>query len=105
MPEMLQDWSKSESWRAEIDRSRRYAEPYETLWNTNLKYYIGESPDAADANASANNYVNINADFFVTELKVSQLFYDTPTLTLTSKGHFKPRKPAAPPQQPSEQPS
>ncbi len=91
-----QDWSLPRLWKSEVERSRRFAETYWATWQTNLNYYIGQTPDAADAQANSENWVNINADFYNTELKVAQLFYDTPTLTLTSKGEFAPQQPAAP---------
>ena len=97
------DFSQASAWQAEIERSRRFAEPYWNDWAANLNYYIGKSPDAADANADKQTYVNVNADFYNVELKVAQLFYETPALTLTAKGEFRPQRPAmaipgAPPQ-------
>lgn len=107
LPADEMDWRKPTSWRGEVERSRRFAETYWPEWQTNLNYYVGESPDVADAQTNSENWVNINADFYNTELKVAQLFYDTPTLTLTSKGEFAPQRPAAsipgqPPQPPPD---
>jgi hypothetical protein len=92
----LNNFSKAEAWRAEVERSSRVAETYWPAWLDNLNYYIGKSPDAAAANANESNYVNVNADFYNVELKLAQLFFDTPTLQLTSQGEFRPQPPAAP---------
>jgi hypothetical protein len=89
------DFSQASAWKAEIERSRRVAEPYWSNWQDNLNNYVGKSEDAVAANANGSNFVNVNADFYHAELKVAQLFYDTPSLTLTSQGAFKPQKPAA----------
>lgn len=102
-PTNAADFSQPAAWIAELDRSRRLAETYWPDWEENLGYYTGKSPEATTANEAQQPYVNINADFYNVEIKVAQLFFETPTLTLTSKGEFKPHKPAmalpgAPPQ-------
>ncbi len=97
------DYSKPAAWVHELQRSKALAENFWPDWEASLNYYIGKSPDAADANADKNSYVNVNADFYNVEIKIAQLFYDTPNLTLTAKGDFRAPAPAmqipgAPPQ-------
>jgi hypothetical protein len=108
-PTLATDFSQPEAWKQELERSRRFAETYWPDWEASLNYYIGKSPDAADANADKQSYVNINADFYNVELKVAQLFYETPNLTLTAKGDFRAPAPAQPmpgmPPQPTPDPT
>ena len=68
------DWSLASTWLAEVERSRRTADPYWSDWEISLNYYTGKSPDAADATATNLNYVNVNADFYY-----SCLLYTSPS--------------------------
>ena len=107
MPDRSADFSTSPAWQAEVDRSRTLAETYWPEWEASLNYYVGQVPGDADLRVDANTTVNVNADFYNVELKVAQLFYDTPALALTSKGEFQAPMPAmqmpgAPPQPPPD---
>lgn len=74
-----------EFWRDEIARSERIAEPLHSKWETNLKYYTGDITDKPTP-----EFVNVNVDFYETEQKGGQLFYDTPELQLAPGAGFEP---------------
>ncbi len=77
--------SDAKFWLSEIARSREVGKTFESDWQTNLDYYTGKNPDAAKTDG---DFVNVNVDFYETELKTGQLFYETPELQLVKKGAF-----------------
>lgn len=73
-------------WKGEIDRAERASKASQDQGDQNVKWYLGQSPDAA---AAKGDYVNVNVDFYQVEQKLSQLFYETPELQLTGTGPLK----------------
>lgn len=72
-------------WKTEIDRAQRVAEPKYAVWQENLDYYTGTSKDAKLATDANGEWVNVNVDFYETEQKNAQLFYDTPDLQIKAE--------------------
>ena len=98
-----QDFSRPAAWKDEVSRSVSLAETYWPAWQDNVNSYIGQNTDAESANNAGTNFVNVNADFKNVEVKMPQLFFDTPELQLAVKGQFSAPPPAqaipgAPPQ-------
>lgn len=72
-------------WKEEIDRAQRVAEKFYPKWQEHLDYYAGASKDATDAASSNSEWVNVNVDFYETEQKRHQLFYETPDLQMKAE--------------------
>ena len=74
-------------WRDEVDRADRVQRTYHGDWDENLQWYAGRSPDAS-AMPKNSDFVNVNVDFYQTEQKLANLFYETPELQLTGTGEL-----------------
>ena len=59
-------------------------EPHATKWQENLNYYTGTPLDSAPT----SDFVNVNVDFYETEQKNAQLFFETPELQFTPGAGF-----------------
>lgn len=70
-------------WWAQIERDERVREKLVPLWKQNLRRYKGSKPNLYGINPSETTTVNI--DFANTQAKISQLFFQTPTLNLSAK--------------------
>lgn len=79
-------------WRGEIDRAHDEGRKYHDRWQDNIRWYGGDSPDAAKYKATPD-YVNVNVDFYQVEQKQAQLFYETPELQLRGTGPLKGQDP------------
>jgi hypothetical protein len=72
-------------WRGEIDRSVRMDEPSYTKAEENLRFYTGEPLDAMPD----GEFVNTNVDFYETEQKTAQLFFESPELQFAAGAGFE----------------
>lgn len=70
-------------WLGEVDRAERVSAGHHSTWQENLDYYTGTPLSDAPA-----DYVNVNVDFYETEQKSSQLFFETPELQFTPGAGF-----------------
>ena len=70
-------------WRDEVDRAERAQEPYYSKWQKNLDAYVAKEKDTGDI-------VNVNVDFYETEQKNAQLFFESPELQFTAGAGFEP---------------
>jgi hypothetical protein len=72
-------------WTSEVDRAERVRQSHEPAWDENLRYYGGKplttTPEA--------DFVNVNVDFYETEQKAAQLFFEQPDLQLAATGPLK----------------
>lgn len=75
-------------WRTEVDKAGQSQNPYHTTWQQNIEAYKGKTLQGM---ASGPDFVNTNIDFYQTEQKSAQLFYETPDLQLRGKGPLKGR--------------
>jgi hypothetical protein len=67
-------------WRAEVERADRLVSAAKGDWQDNLDYYSGKKkPDGV---------VNVNVDFYETEQKHPQLFFESPELQFTPGAGF-----------------
>jgi len=71
-------------WREEVDRSVRIDEPLNAKWQENLNFYTGTPLDAMPD----GEFVNVNVDFYETEQKTAQLFFESPELQFTPGAGF-----------------
>lgn len=76
-------------WRSEVESANTAQEKLYPEWQTNIDWYTGKSPDAAQAAKDHADFVNVNVDFYQVEQKLAQLFYETPELQLSAKGALK----------------
>jgi hypothetical protein len=65
-------------WKGDLDRADRRRKVFEPQWEKNLQKY---TPDPT--NAAWGDEINVGVDFYTTEQKKDQLFFDTPTVILT----------------------
>jgi hypothetical protein len=70
-------------WQSEVERGQRLMDPRYPTWQKNLDYHTGGVPES---DAPSKEYVNVNTDFYETEQKLAQLFFETPELQFTA-GH------------------
>lgn len=75
-------------WQDEIERAERTAKSYHMMWDENVQWYTGRSPDALAMLGKNVDFVNVNVDFYQVEQKMANLFYETPELQLTGTGIF-----------------
>src|SRR3990167_712755 len=76
-------------WQDEVARATRVDEPLYTKWQESLNFYTGEPLDAMPE----GEFVNVNVDFYETEQKTAQLFFDSPELQFTTGQGFEPMAP------------
>lgn len=76
-------------WRDEIARSVRIDDSFTPKWQENHNFYSGEPLDAMPE----GEFVNVNVDFYETEQKLPQLFFDSPELQMTAGDGFEPLAP------------
>jgi hypothetical protein len=72
-------------WKGDIDLADKKRKVYEPSWERNLKNY---APDPT--NTEWGNEINVGVDFYQTEQKKDQLFFDTPELVLTPEPDTDP---------------
>ena len=70
-------------WLNEIEQSEKRLKPYIDKWRKNLDRYNGAK--AVLNGVTQDQTINVNVDFYNTEQKKAQLFYQNPKLILTPK--------------------
>ena len=68
-------------WRDEVDRAERISAGFHAVWQKNLDHYVAK--DKADG-----TIINVNVDFYETEQKNGQLFFDSPELQFAPGAGF-----------------
>ncbi len=86
----LPDGTSLAFWRGEVERADAEGRKYHDQWQNNIRWYEGDSPDAAKYRENTD-FVNVNIDFYQVEQKLAQLFYETPELQLRGTGPLKGR--------------
>lgn len=76
-------------WQGEVEKSVRADEPLATGWQESHNFYSGEPLDAMPD----GEFVNINVDFYETEQKVPQLFFESPELQFGAGAGFEQMSP------------
>jgi len=72
-------------WQEERDRSIRADEPFWSKWQENVNFLIGAPLDAMPE----GEFVNVNVDFYETEQKTGQLFFESPELQFSPGAGFQ----------------
>lgn len=72
-------------WKGDIDLADKKRKVYEPSWERNLNSY---APDPT--NARWGDDINVGVDFYQTEQKKDQLFFDTPQVVLTPEPDTDP---------------
>src|SRR5580692_3052955 len=71
-------------WRDEIREAQRRRKKEITVWKANLSRYRGERPKLSGV--ASGEVITVNLDFYNTEQKKAQLFFQNPEVVVAPKG-------------------
>lgn len=70
-------------WQDEIERSEKRRKKELDNWKVNLDRYKGQRDGVDKGGRGGNTQITVNVDFYNTEQKAAQLFFQTPAVQLT----------------------